>query len=41
MEKKENFIRLQDFQASNGFLRFKKREERKFVFDKEKIVLGQ
>ncbi|MDR2779093.1 MAG: membrane protein insertase YidC [Puniceicoccales bacterium] len=38
--KKENFIKLRDFQASKGFLGFGKREERKVISNGEKIVWG-
>ncbi|MDR1891172.1 MAG: membrane protein insertase YidC [Puniceicoccales bacterium] len=38
--KKENFIKLRDFKASSGFLGFGKREERKFIFNGEKISWG-
>ncbi|MDR1528097.1 MAG: membrane protein insertase YidC [Puniceicoccales bacterium] len=38
--KKENFIKLRDFQASKGFFGLGKREERKFIFNDGKILWG-
>jgi YidC/Oxa1 family membrane protein insertase len=38
--KKENFVKLRDFKASKGFLGFGKREERKFIFNGEKLSWG-